>query len=200
MKKHSPQQGSAHAVIIVCLVLALITTLSWVFYQNFIYKAPVDKDIEVIKVGKDTTQPRVEDEKEKPKQEEDTDKGYLVIKEWGVKFKIPASLADTTVGYEEFKWNEGTSSEHIGYGLFTARTKQKAIDCIESARLVGLSRGTVGPDPNAADVSWASKTAIDGYYYTYTGQAAYFCSNDSRETLIEETKLLSSMVDTIEKE
>lgn len=36
------QSGSAHAVIIISLVLVLITALGWIFWQNFIYKVPVD--------------------------------------------------------------------------------------------------------------------------------------------------------------
>lgn len=36
MKKQ--QQGSAHAVVIVCLVAALLFALGWIFYQNFILK------------------------------------------------------------------------------------------------------------------------------------------------------------------
>jgi hypothetical protein len=36
------QQGSAHAIVIVILVLALLGTLGFVFYQNFIAKKPVE--------------------------------------------------------------------------------------------------------------------------------------------------------------
>lgn len=38
MKKH---QGSMQAVATLCLVLVLLTALGWIFWQNFIYKAPV---------------------------------------------------------------------------------------------------------------------------------------------------------------
>ncbi len=41
MNKRYYQQGSAHVVVSICLVLALVTALGWVFYQNFIYKDPV---------------------------------------------------------------------------------------------------------------------------------------------------------------
>lgn len=38
MNKNISQRGSAHAVIIICLVLALMTALGWIFYQNFIFR------------------------------------------------------------------------------------------------------------------------------------------------------------------
>lgn len=52
MQKRSSQTGSAHAVIIICLVLALITALGWIFYQNFIYKTPVKETTKVVVVKK----------------------------------------------------------------------------------------------------------------------------------------------------
>lgn len=52
MKKHS-QQGSAHAVVVIVLVLALLTALGWIFYQNFIHKEPVKKETDLIVVDKD---------------------------------------------------------------------------------------------------------------------------------------------------
>jgi len=38
MKTHTTQRGSAHAIVIILLVLALSGTLGFVFYQNFIGK------------------------------------------------------------------------------------------------------------------------------------------------------------------
>lgn len=51
MKRYS-QQGSAHAVVVIALVLALITALGWIFYQNFIQEEPVKKETNLIVVGK----------------------------------------------------------------------------------------------------------------------------------------------------
>ena len=47
MSKHTSHTGSAHIVVIICLVLALITALGWIFYQNFIHKETPQKDHEV---------------------------------------------------------------------------------------------------------------------------------------------------------
>lgn len=40
MNKHSPQIGSTETVIVICLVLALVTALGWIFWQNFVHKEP----------------------------------------------------------------------------------------------------------------------------------------------------------------
>ncbi len=53
--KHQ-QQGSAHAVVVIVLVLALITALGWIFYQNFVYKAPTKKDTELVVIDKSKKQ------------------------------------------------------------------------------------------------------------------------------------------------
>jgi len=62
MKKHYREQGSAHAVIVVCLVLALLTALGWIFYQNFAYKESVKKESELIAIGKDDEEAEADQE------------------------------------------------------------------------------------------------------------------------------------------
>ena len=51
MKKTNSQTGSAHIVIIVILVVVLVATLGFVFWQNFIYKPVVADE------NKTTSQP-----------------------------------------------------------------------------------------------------------------------------------------------
>lgn len=43
ISKNLSQKGSAHVVIIVILVVALLGTLGFVFWQNFVYKEPIVK-------------------------------------------------------------------------------------------------------------------------------------------------------------
>jgi hypothetical protein len=49
------QRGSAHIVVIVCLVVALVAALGWIFYQNYIYQDPVKvtKTTAVVKTDTD---------------------------------------------------------------------------------------------------------------------------------------------------
>lgn len=53
MNKNLNQRGSAHVVVIICLVLALLTSLGWIFYQNFIAGDTTKKETELLVVEKD---------------------------------------------------------------------------------------------------------------------------------------------------
>lgn len=64
-KKH--QEGSAHVVAIVCLVLALIVALGWIFYQNFANKETITNDATVSVADK----PKTEDKSEVPQLPQD---------------------------------------------------------------------------------------------------------------------------------
>lgn len=93
MKKYHAQKGSAHAVVVICLVLALITALGWIFWQNFIHKEPTNKQTDVVVVHKDK-------EIAKPKNEMTiTHSGRTVVLEypdgWSEKSEAPAT--DTSV-------------------------------------------------------------------------------------------------------
>lgn len=70
MKKHSSQQGSAHVIVTVCLVLGLITALGWIFYQNFVYKEVPQKDTELVIVEKDGVEKDKNQEPSEPEEEE----------------------------------------------------------------------------------------------------------------------------------
>ncbi len=52
MQKTSRQQGSVLAVVTICLGLALVTALGWIFWQNFIFKEAKQKDTEIIAIKK----------------------------------------------------------------------------------------------------------------------------------------------------
>lgn len=46
------QRGSIEGVIIICLVLALVTALGWIFWQNFMHKESETKNTDVVIVEK----------------------------------------------------------------------------------------------------------------------------------------------------
>ena len=50
--KTSSQRGSAHVVVTICLVIALLFALGWIFWQNFVHKESTKKDTDVIVVDK----------------------------------------------------------------------------------------------------------------------------------------------------
>jgi uncharacterized protein YxeA len=55
MKKYLSQKGSMEAIIMICLVLALITALGWIFWQNFIHKEEANKQTDVVVIEKNKT-------------------------------------------------------------------------------------------------------------------------------------------------
>ncbi len=87
--KTTVNRGSAHAVIIIVLVVALLGTLGFVFWQNFIKKDDTAKTTDTTKQTNDnktaeSTTKKAETKTATPAQPSDVK--YLVVKEWGVKF------------------------------------------------------------------------------------------------------------------
>lgn len=50
--RKTKQAGDAHALVIVGLVLALVTALGWIFWQNFIHKEPIKRDTDLVIMNK----------------------------------------------------------------------------------------------------------------------------------------------------
>ncbi|HEY1085729.1 MAG TPA: hypothetical protein VGE34_03330 [Candidatus Saccharimonadales bacterium] len=80
MKK---QSGSAHVVIIIVLVLALLTSLGWIFWQNFIYKEPV--------VTKTDTSKTQSDNDKMP-----ASMKHINVKEWNISIMSEESISYTS--------------------------------------------------------------------------------------------------------
>lgn len=81
------QKGfSVIEIIIVVVVIGLIGVVGWLAYDRLNNKTT------------DTSNQQTgNSQKETPKQEEkqvDPNKGYLVVKEWGLRFKVPSGLTD----------------------------------------------------------------------------------------------------------
>jgi hypothetical protein len=94
MKK---QTGSSHVIIVIVLVLALVTALGWIFWQNFVHKEPAIKETEILKIQNGSNQTEACG----------TDTGdyvamkingrYALIEDWSIKFTIPEELKDQTI-------------------------------------------------------------------------------------------------------
>ena len=143
IKNSSKQTGSARLVIITVIVLVILGALGFVFWNNFIYKAPASKSNPAVVTKKEETQAQP-----------------FSIKEYGVQFMIPSALKDTTIKYE---------SRQIGEASFLAFTTQRAInlggDCSKGypfGDLVMLSRDNQAKT-NEYQVYTSEK--VNGYYY-----------------------------------
>lgn len=78
MNKQKSQQGSAHIIVIVILVIALLGTLGFVFWQNYV---KVDDSGKVSLVDNEKT---TNEESDSGKAAVDNNE-YLSISEWGIK-------------------------------------------------------------------------------------------------------------------
>lgn len=107
---HEPKidtcKGSAHVIIIICLVVALLAALGVVFYQNFIATKPTSKTDVTSKVAETGTT------KTTPKNTIEviagSDMNRYVNNEYGFEFQFPkqayeaTGCADSTTGYDNY--------------------------------------------------------------------------------------------------
>lgn len=146
-------QGSAHAAVIVCLVIIVIFVIGWIFWQNFIQKDTISPRAEPTVENTDSTlmlSNSASTEENVSKKEDassaptsgtgfkDTD--YLEIPTWNVRMKLPIEIRNTKVHYKNL------SLDSIGF----ATERMKKVGC-------DISKGDWGPD-----ALWRSKVSQEG--------------------------------------
>jgi len=105
MKKEA---GSAHIIVIVVLVIALVASLGWIFWQNFVQTDTPKK--QELTAQTDTTQEKTPTAEEKP----------LELKEWAVSIPLTEADSDFSVKMSDddyyivssSKANPGCEGEH----------------------------------------------------------------------------------------
>ncbi|MGD8373473.1 MAG: hypothetical protein PVI21_01275 [Candidatus Woesebacteria bacterium] len=134
----------------------------------------------------------------KPTQTTDPNQGYVVIKEWGVRFKPVEGLDAEDVVYK-------ISQDENGYG-FVAFSTKNLISLDAACSVDDLPIGTItrtgpqGIDDGAVRITIDDAIEIDGYYYLYMGpQALCGTSNAADVEQSAERELLSESVKTLEK-
>ncbi len=210
--KRSTQQGSAHVVIVVVLVIALLGALGYIFYQNLAGKkdqarqsvgsnqqspsSTTDKtgtvdasntDVADSNANKDTTDDTTSEKAEKPSGQPDD--GYFAIAPW----KIQIKEADGAYVY----WS--TSGDTLS---FTSKAV-KAIggDCAKSDyALVYLTRAKTSTLVMGAGITKQpiNSKAINGYFY-FLGNAQYPCNSNPKDdaTVIHDMQSLKKAASTI---
>lgn len=170
MKK---QYGFAHAFLIVGLVVALIGALGFIFWQNFINKEPAKTEtVTITKPAKDDSEVKV-----------DSNKGYLVLKDWEVRFK------------ESSQPVEYRSKENGTYLFTTSKWKSLADACMNKG--VELGRSTTEQSKGTEQVPLNDGEKVGDYYY-YQQSSLGTCSDDYA-TEKEQHDLVSSFLDSIEE-
>ena len=98
MKHSTHQQGSAHVVIVICLVLALLTALGWIFWQNFVHKEEPQKETDVVVVEKEKEEAKTEEKTEQQPSEYApvVPEGWVTKSVAGVSFAVPGKWLTTS--------------------------------------------------------------------------------------------------------
>lgn len=177
--KRTYQQGSAHVVIIVVLVVALLGALGYIFYNNFIAKkADVSK--------KDSGNSGVV---ETPKQEpsKDSNEGYVVLEDWGVRFK-PTSTT-------KISWAKSGGS----YAFTTDAWKNLTGACNTEIKVFRT------PDkdntPASPPIALNDEQKIGDYYYYYLQphDACFKTGEGDSAAWSEQARSVTDFIKTIEQ-
>jgi len=139
MEQRNYQQGSAHVVAIICLVLALLTALSWVFYQNFIHKDQPQKTTDLVIVDKKATDNLKSSNPTATQDENSASSSPILLSEWGMKL-IPSSTLESMNPKIETIVNNGVQdgSDKTYYSLTTSQ-----VSCTSKGS-VSIHRSTGG--------------------------------------------------------
>ena len=170
MSKKAEQKGFAQAFLVIGAVIVLAGTLGFLYWLN------------ATKVEDNATKTKsvVEADQEKaeraPKDDKDENKGYVVLSDWGVKFKMPTNIGEVTYYKKTAPENRQGVKEY--YEFSTKRVEELGGQCIEPndigfvIRLASLSRSQNNPEPNPtypSQVPVNEGKAINGYYYYAEG-------------------------------
>lgn len=163
INKTLSQKGSAHAVIIVILVAALLGALGFIFWQNFMNKDTSDTN--------NTT--KVENKQENTN--ENAEKSdQLTLNDWAIRFTISSSLTSTEVKYQA----QGTDT----YVFTTTRIQALGGECAKSpfGDTVSLTRMTEKPVATP-DGELLNESPINNYYYILSGPISSCSSLDNNQ-------------------
>jgi hypothetical protein len=158
IKNSHTQTGSAHVIIIATLIIALMGALGFIFWQNYTTKSVQTNT----SVGT----------KQASEAKSDLNEGYVVLADWGIRFKTDDSLKTTTV--VQYKKKEKGQEGREYYLVNTERSEKAAqAACPSLSDPTGLSlyRFTEKPSTNSegqlleAEGKLLNNTAINGYYY-----------------------------------
>jgi len=188
-KRNVREQGSAHLIIIVALVVILIGALGFIAWQNF-GPDTTEKTSTTETVETDTAEVfEPEEEAVKP---ELTGTKYLVISDWGVKFPY--------IGNVEIKIGEKSAKT---IGLTTDQLIKYGDDCSTTGGGL-IVRGFAGDNAYVAgEETYADLYAkgmvgkIGDYYYMYQASQALCDKQEKSGTSQNNAKLIISSSATL---
>lgn len=184
MVNNSRSQGFAHAFLVIGLVAALLGALGFIFWQNFIHKEPTVTKTQTV------TKPQ-------PKEEVESNKGYLVLKDWGIKFKIPETKSE--IVYYKVQIDDG-----FFYDFTTKRVEALGENCVDgnspggATRLGAVGRSTTKKTDNIGSRPFNRNNEAmgDGYYY-YLSYTSALCADTSGDIQGEDRAVIVNMLDSL---
>jgi heme/copper-type cytochrome/quinol oxidase subunit 2 len=170
MIKHSQRQiGSAHLIIIVIIILALLGALGFVFWKN---------------ISKTNSTPSITTSSPSPKPASD----YLTISDWGIKFKIADALKTTDI--LNTKEQSKDTPPQTSYAFTTKRIQSLGGACATQPFDNTEILTRTSEKPNATpDSTLINSTAIDSYYYILGAPPAFCTVVDSNGALINNAQV-----------
>lgn len=125
--------------------------------------------------------------------------GYLTLKDWGVKFKIPEGLTDVKAYKYSFPENsEGFSNSY--YQLTTGRVEALGQWCSaitegnnRVTRLGSISRSTQKQDEYVSAAPANDNKPVGGYYY-YTSGGQATCSDEGNDLQLQDLRAINDML------
>jgi hypothetical protein len=190
MKQTNKKGFAPILIVVIVLAIGLVAALGYIFYQNMNKKDDTVANTTSTQASNtSTTKPDYT--------------GYLVLDDWGVKFKIPALLSSTNVNY--YKTSNQISNnmyEGVEYSITTARIEALGDGCSHTSGFyfnppTHIYRSTtLKNDPNEPEPAGLLKKINDLYYYQVPAQSA--CSDKFDNSFNDERLALIEMLKSIE--
>lgn len=171
------------------LVVVAVGSLSFIYWQNYVQPRPV---VQIYKTnaGSPATKPATDTA------DTTTNNGYLVLDDWGVKFKLPASLGDNQITYHK-GMRSGAGDE---YDFSTSRVEALGGSCVQNDQsyvpLGTITRATAPSTALASPPELAGK--FGGYYYYYHHPQAG-CADSGTDVQIQDVNIIQTMLMSVEK-
>jgi hypothetical protein len=150
----SKQQGSAHIIIVVILVLALLGALGFIFWQNFLNAKPEVTKVQTTVESTTTT----------------LKTGYA-IDNWGVTIPVAGT------GYEE-NTSPANNPEHFSVTTKAILAEAQKDNCTDITDDVSLGQIQKETSVDAGDPTPHS-AVIGGYYYFFLSRSEVACADSN---------------------
>lgn len=182
------EQGSAHVIIISILVVALIGAIGFIFWQNVLQPKPSNDS-----TSKSASSDKTSSKSNKKTTPTDLNKGYMVLDDWGVRFKEINSV----ISWSKTSVNSYNKPDSDIYYFTTDAWKNLPTACNTEIRLMrATEKSTAMTSP---PIALNNEEKIGGHYYYYTSPQDA-CGGDTldSEAWVFQAKTVMGFLQTIE--